>query len=342
MKKKNLKNFRTILYTICMLIGIWIIDRILPSHIPATILYAIPLVFIAYRMNSRAVLFFSIIILLIHILENYLLHVPFFDWFFRSVGLAVIVYLAWIVAAQQQNLNKRIKEAEIAKNHLQIFLGIVTHDLTQPLTAIKLFIEVLLRNKKIKEEKQIRTVVEESEKAAKRMHRMINDLKDVTQLGMSDLALIPKKTNLSQLIAMLVANQQKDAPKHKIRLISTKKVIGTWDEERLRQLFNNILHNAIKYSPKGGEITVDVKKDEKIVRVSIADSGLGMTREQQEHLFRPFSRMHKGQSIKGIGLGLYICKAITEAHSGKIWVESKKNNGSIFYVELPIYTPPIS
>jgi len=82
--------------------------------------------------------------------ENYLLRVPLFDWLFRTVGLGVVIYLAWLVAIQRQQLAKRLKETEIAKDHLQIFLGIVTHDLTQPLTALKLCTQIFLRNQAIK------------------------------------------------------------------------------------------------------------------------------------------------------------------------------------------------
>lgn len=319
-----------------MLVFIWIIDRILPSHIPATILYAVPLVFGAYKLTPRALITFSIMLLLVHILENYLLQVPFFDWFFRTIGLGVVVYLAWEVAVQQQQLTKRIKETETAKDHLQIFLGVVTHDLTQPLTVIKLYMEILLKNINIKNDKRINHVVKESANAAEQMRRMINDLKDITHLGISSLALIPKKMNLSLLLKTLVANQQATTSKHQIRLVNRQRIIGEWDEGRLRQLFTNLLNNAIKYSPKGGDIKVSAKKTEKKVQISIADSGLGMTPEQQELLFKPFSRLHKGQGIKGIGLGLYICKAITDAHQGNIWVESKMKKGSMFIVELPL------
>ena len=225
--------------------------------------------------------------------ENYLLRVPLFDWLFRTVGLGVVIYLAWLVAIQRQQLAKRLKETEIAKDHLQIFLGIVTHDLTQPLTALKLCTQIFL-------------------------------------------ALIPQKTNLTQLLKTLVADQQALTTKHQIRLVQAKTITGTWDEGRLRQLFTNLISNAIKCSPSGGKIILSMEKRPTSVCIAIADCGLGMTKAQQEQLFQPFSLLHHGHTIKGMGLGLYICKAITDAHQGKIWVESQKHKGSIFFVELPL------
>jgi signal transduction histidine kinase len=127
---------------------------------------------------------------------------------------------------------------------------------------------------------------------------------------------------------------------HHLVLEAPERLVGNWDGGRVGQLLANLVSNAIKYSPAGGEVRValDCIGGEACVRVS--DQGIGMSPDQIERLFQPFTRLYRGQEIHGLGLGLYISKAIAEAHGGRIWVESRPGQGSTFTVTLPLPTAP--
>ena len=108
------------------------------------------------------------------------------------------------------------------------------------------------------------------------------------------------------------------------------------DNDHLREVIANLIENAIKYTPKG-DVTIDVGGDGEHVTISVADSGIGIPREDQAHLFQKFYRVDNSDTreIGGTGLGLYLCRRLTEAMNGRIWVESEYKRGSTFYVELP-------
>ena len=109
------------------------------------------------------------------------------------------------------------------------------------------------------------------------------------------------------------------------------------DSERLRQVLDNLLSNAIKYSPQGGLIKVGGWADEDWVYVYVSDEGIGIPKEEQERIFERFYRAESALTprTRGAGLGLYLCKAVVEAHGGKIWVESEPGKGAKFIFKLP-------
>ena len=116
---------------------------------------------------------------------------------------------------------------------------------------------------------------------------------------------------------------------------------GYWDRDRLEQVLNNLIGNAIKYSPEGGQITVTTEHDGSDLIVSVLDEGIGIAERDQEHLFERFYRGSiEGQSVKGLGLGLYVTRRIIEAHGGSISVTSRPGEGSAFTFSLPLLRTP--
>jgi len=96
------------------------------------------------------------------------------------------------------------------------------------------------------------------------------------------------------------------------------------------------VRNAVNYSPQGGEVSVAVRRADPEAVVSVSDRGLGMSAEQRQRLFQPFSRLHREQAASGMGLGLFISKALVEGHGGQILVQSEPGNGSTFSLVLPV------
>jgi signal transduction histidine kinase len=128
------------------------------------------------------------------------------------------------------------------------------------------------------------------------------------------------------------------APKHPLHVETDPNLpLANADPFRLEQVITNLVENAIKYSPDGGPITVRVRGGD-VITVSVADRGVGVTSEQAEHLFERFYRVDGSlaRATKGVGLGLFICRSLVEAHGGRIWVESQPGAGSTFSFTLPV------
>ena len=118
------------------------------------------------------------------------------------------------------------------------------------------------------------------------------------------------------------------------------------DPLRAERIIHNLVDNAIKYSPEGGEVMITATAEKEHILVGVKDEGIGISEQDQSRLFQRFQRLEydTGKSIQGIGLGLNVCRILVEAHGGSIWVESEKEKGSTFYFTIPLETreEPIS
>jgi signal transduction histidine kinase len=128
---------------------------------------------------------------------------------------------------------------------------------------------------------------------------------------------------------------------HEIVFDADDTVVGSFDRIRLRQLLDNLLENAVKYSPEGGRIMVKVWQEDHAARLSVADQGIGIPASDLPHIFERFYRAKNvdDQQFAGMGLGLFICCAIVEQHGGRIWAQSSKAMGTTFHVLLPLDAP---
>jgi signal transduction histidine kinase len=113
-------------------------------------------------------------------------------------------------------------------------------------------------------------------------------------------------------------------------------VIGNWDQDRLSQILDNLIGNAQKYSGSGGAITVSVQVDGGSARLTVADTGPGISQDELPHLFERFYRGDRTSATSGLGLGLYIVRMLIEAHGGRVWAESEPGEGTRIQVELPL------
>lgn len=235
-----------------------------------------------------------------------------------------------------------LKEAERLKDE---FIGIAAHELRTPLAVIKGFAQMLITqtargNGPTLAEWQAEAI-QDIDQATSRLVELTEDLLDVTRMQAGRLELNPEPTDLVALARRIIARFQVTTEKHTIALHSPcEHIIVEADARRIEQVVSNLLNNAIKYSPEGGEIAVSLKEDEQAgsAILSVRDSGIGIPADQQGRIFSRFTRADNARdsNISGTGLGLYLSHELVERHNGRIWFESIEGQGSTFYVSLPL------
>ncbi|MDA8189147.1 MAG: sensor histidine kinase, partial [Dehalococcoidales bacterium] len=226
--------------------------------------------------------------------------------------------------------------AENMQKTLQLreeFLTVASHELKTPLTVIKGYIQLLLRDERDPaRRKSLDAVV----RHADRISELIGEMLQMAQLQAGPLELRQERLDLAALTQEIAGEMQATAQKHRLLLCSAGPVWVHGDRERLEIVLRHLLDNAIRYSPKGGDVDVEVVAADGFARVTVIDHGLGVPREKQEHIFEPFFQVYPALApFGGMGLGLHISKRIVEAHGGKIWFESEEEKGSSFHFTLP-------
>lgn len=310
----------------------WFVDAILPSDILVTSLYIVPIALVSFWFGWRTILVFTILSLFVFTLEAVYEGLSALNYIFKEILFFSVYLMASQFSIHREKNAKLTKEAENARERQQLFMEMISHDLIQPITAVKLYTEQLVNRAKDRDDK----LIDHLASAVNYLTYLVVDLRDAARAERGGLEIEPDQMDLIDLLDSVVVQQQTTTSIHHIRLENQEPVIGFWDQDRLRQLFTNLISNAIKYSPKGGDIILVVKNNSRYVLVSVSDNGIGLSAEQHKKLFQPFLRLHEYLPVKGTGLGLYICKAITQAHHGNIWAESQAEKGSTFFVRLPL------
>jgi PAS domain S-box-containing protein len=228
------------------------------------------------------------------------------------------------VAVDKARLYQEARRATQVRDEV---LGIVAHDLRNPLSTI--LTEAWLLGE--------REAGQQIQRAAERMNRLIQDLLDVTRLEAGRLTLRLRPLRPAQVAADAVQIQSglAAAGAHELRLeLSTDLLEVDADRDRLLQVFENLIGNAIKFTPAGGSITVGAVQEGMQVLFSVRDNGPGIAPEDQPHLFDRFWQARPTRR-DGAGLGLPIVKGIVEAHGGRVWVQSAPETGSTFFFTIP-------
>lgn len=246
---------------------------------------------------------------------------------------------AQLVTASLQ-AQQRALTLEEEKEGRETFISLVAHELRSPLTTLSGYIQLLGRASMQEPERREGTLHTMREQA-NRLKRLIDDLLDVSRIASGHFALQPEVTDLAALTRKVVEEAQATTNRHTIRLdLASASIIGVWDRQRLAQVLNNLLSNALKYSPQGGEIQVVVEFEPESLQVTIRDSGIGLQPEEIALLFRPYARLGRTRKTSGSGLGLYITRGIIEAHGGRIGATSAGPDcGSEFRFTLPYQVP---
>ena len=230
--------------------------------------------------------------------------------------------------------NERLREADRLKDE---FVALISHDLRTPLTSITGYVELALEEDLTEEVRGFLHVVDRN---AERLLALVNDLLFVARLQAGELRLEPEDLDLAGVVEETVAAQRPRAAAKGIELSceidSVLPVHG--DRGRLHQLFDNLVSNALKFTPTGGSVHVSVALRNGSVHVEVSDTGIGIDPEDQRRLFERFFRTPQvvEQQVPGTGLGLYISRVIAEAHEGSLSVRSTPGQGSTFSLDLPL------
>ncbi|BCL78636.1 histidine kinase [Ktedonobacteria bacterium brp13] len=240
-----------------------------------------------------------------------------------------------------------LKEAEYLKDD---FIGIAAHELRTPLAALQGFIELfqiqLTDQQNIALTAGQQESLQDIDQAMQRLVELTNDLLDVTRLQAGRLELRLEVTDLVALVKRVIRRYQMIADNHEFVLVAHAPfLIVSIDVMRIEQVLTNLLSNAVKYSPYGGEIhiTLEEVSTTQQALLSMKDPGIGIPVLQQGRIFSRFTRADNAQAngIYGTGLGLYLSREFVERHGGSIWFQSRENQGSTFFITLPLIAHPI-
>lgn len=229
-----------------------------------------------------------------------------------------------------------LRELEQAKSD---FVSTVSHELRTPLTSIKAYTATLRRRDVNFDEETRQQFLQVIEEETDRLTRLISDLLDMSRIESGRMELKKREFDMVKLAEIVVDKLRSQSSKHSIILTTgSESATVNADPDKIEQVLVNLLDNAIKYSPEGGEIRVDIEVQRHLVKCNVTDPGVGIPAEHLPHIFDKFHRVDNRatREVYGTGLGLYVSKSIVEAHGGSIWVESELGAGSTFRFTLPL------
>ncbi len=239
------------------------------------------------------------------------------------------------VRRQLAEQNEQLREADRLKDE---FVALISHDLRTPLTSIMGYLELTLEDGELS--KRQSGYLEIVDRNAKRLLALVNDLLFVARLEAGELDLHPSKLDLAAVVRQTVSEAEPRAAASGITLTCEAEPVPpvSADRGRIFQLLDNLVSNAIKFTPEGGDVRVSVAQANGAVRLEVADTGIGVDADEQRRLFERFFRASTAaeRQIPGTGLGLYIARAIVEAHGGSISVESEPGRGTSFRIDMPV------
>ena len=250
-----------------------------------------------------------------------------------------------ICVMRDMSLEKEQEEAKLD------FVSTASHEMRTPLAALEGYLSLILERNL---DEQTLEYAQKAHQSVMHLGQLFKNLLTTSQSEDGRLSHQPRIFILNDLLKQVIADNRRQAAIKEIELRFvgvTARVCpadGTdanepryrlnADPQRIQELFNNVLDNAVKYTDVGGRIDISLKKVERFIQIKIADSGYGISPHDLPHLFQKFYRVSNKQP--GLGLGLFICKQIVDLYGGDIWLESEVGHGSIFYINLPRYDAP--
>jgi signal transduction histidine kinase len=264
-----------------------------------------------------------------------------------AIGTAAILYMITtllLLRLIRQKTEYDRTNADLAQKEKQVSVArkeaveIVAHDLKSPLSAILISAQLVNWKWAAKENIGIKKYFDIIEDSAHSMNGLVNDLLDNAKIEAGNLILNKKACDLQSLLNRTVTRFEPTALNKEIRfehkIFTSLPCQPFLDERRIEQVISNIISNALKFTKAQGIISISLSLQKNDVCISVTDTGLGMTKQQMDHVFERYWQVSEN-AARGVGLGLSISKAIIDAHEGNIRIESKVGKGSTFFITLP-------
>ncbi len=240
-----------------------------------------------------------------------------------------------------RHANHRLKELDVLKDE---FVSIASHELRTPMTAIKSYLWMAINKSPQKLDPQLRKYLDISYQSTERLIHLVNDMLTVSRIERDKIEIKRESFDISETLQLVYEELKITAQEKNIAFTlikdKDKKYMVLGDKEKLREVFQNLVGNALKFTPNQGKITISCNMDKNGVHISVSDTGSGIPKGDQPKLFKKFSKIDysytKHSSQPGTGLGLYISKQIVSLHHGDITVQSEVEKGSTFTVNLPL------
>jgi len=219
------------------------------------------------------------------------------------------------------------------------FIGLVSHELRSPLTVITGAVNTALTEAERLSPEETHQLLNDAALEAESLSHMLGNLLELSRIQADRLFLHAEATNTKKVIQGIVERIKRQSSSRQFVVDLPKKLPSVYaDELRLERILYNLIENAIKYSPQGGEIRISARPEEEHLVIGVSDQGSGISPSDRSKLFEPFQRLEESRSggIGGVGLGLLVCRRLVEAHGGQIWVESEFGKGSTFFFTIPL------
>ncbi len=246
-----------------------------------------------------------------------------------------------IIESHQKKLNESLKKIKWMEKQRNIFFSSISHDLKVPLNSISGFVDILLEKETDKEK---RNYLKSIKNSAQTMLLLINDILDMSRIENGKMSINKENLNLEEFIEEIKEMFEPIADKKHLTFSvniegKTPKFIKT-DPLRLKQILVNLIGNAVKFTPENGKVKLLIKKQDDKLQFNVIDTGIGISKEKQKHIFDLFSQEEDSTAQKygGSGLGLTISSKLVKLLGGELQVESEKDKGSRFFFSIPIET----
>jgi signal transduction histidine kinase len=245
--------------------------------------------------------------------------------------------------AVNEELRAEIAERRKAEALRDEFLSVAAHELKTPLTSLRGFAQLLMRQldrDETPDPVRLRQALSAIEQQSAKLARLVNQLLDVSRIEAGRLVLEPRVADVVGIVEDVVATARVNTFRHEFTVRAPSVALALVDPLRLEQVVRNLVDNAIKYSPDGGPIQIEIgKRREEGVRITVTDRGLGIPQTSRAHIFDRFHQGHPGLAVSGMGLGLYISRQIVDLHGGSIRAEFPPEGGTRMSVVVPIGGP---
>lgn len=238
-----------------------------------------------------------------------------------------------------EQLEQQIAERKKLDQLKDDLISLVSHELRSPLTVITGAVNTALSEGARLSAEETRQLLKDAASEAESLSRLLVNLFELSRVQANRLVLYAEATSVKKVIQDTAEEIKRQSSAHQFIIDIPRKLPPVYaDPLRLERILYNLIENAVKYSPKGGEIRVSAKLEGEHLVISVSDQGIGISPADQAKLFAPFQRLEESrlEGIRGLGLGLLVCRRLVEAHGGRIWVKSEPGLGSTFFFTLPL------